>query len=49
MSHIQFHGGTSFHDATTGLIWAENQVSLGAAKTLMAKEHLNNGYGYWML
>ncbi len=37
-SHNQFHGGTLFHDAATGLIWAENQVSLGAGETLMAKE-----------
>ncbi len=27
-----------FHDAATGLIWAENQVFLGAGETLMAKE-----------
>ncbi len=33
----QFHGITIFHDAT-GLIWAENQVSLGAVENLMAKE-----------
>ncbi len=25
--HNQFHGGTLFHDAVTGIIWAENQVS----------------------
>ncbi len=37
-SHNQFHGGTLFYDAATGLIWAENQVSLGAGETLMAKE-----------
>ncbi len=35
----QFHGGTLFHDTATGLIWAENQVSLGAGETLLAKEH----------
>ena len=32
--HNQFHGCTLF----LGLIWAENQVSLGAGETLMAKE-----------
>ncbi len=37
-SHNQFHGGTIFHDAATGLVWAENQFSLGAGKTLMAKK-----------
>ncbi len=36
--HNQFHDGTLFHDAATVIIWAENQVSLGAGKTLMAKE-----------
>ncbi len=35
--HNQFHGGTLFHDAVTGFIWAKNKVSLGAGKTLMAK------------
>ncbi len=35
--HDQYHGGTLFHDADTGLIWAENQVSLGARETLRAK------------
>ncbi len=32
------NGGTLFHNAATGLIWAENHVSLGAGKTLMVKE-----------
>ncbi len=36
--HNLFHGDTNFHDAATGLIWAENQVSLGAGEALMAKE-----------
>ncbi len=38
--HNQFHGGTLFHDVPTGLIWAENQVSLGAGDALRAKECL---------
>ncbi len=33
-----------FHDGATCLIWAENQVSLGAGESLMAKDALNNGY-----
>ena len=33
-----FHGGTIFRDAATGIIWIENQVSLGANETVMAKE-----------
>ncbi len=37
--HNQFDGGTLFHGAVTSLIWAENQVSIGAGETLMAKEH----------
>ena len=34
----RFHGGTIFNDAATGLIWVENQVSLGAGETILAKE-----------
>ncbi len=37
--HKKFHGWTLFHDAATGLIWAESQFSCGAGETLMAKEH----------
>ena len=33
----QYHGGTIFNDAATGIIWAENQVSLGAGKTILSK------------
>ena len=36
-SHQRFHGGTIFKDAATGIIWIENQVSLGANETVMAK------------
>ncbi len=36
--HNQFHDSTLFHDTATGLICAENQVSLRAGETLMAKE-----------
>ncbi len=32
-----FQGGTIFHDAASGLIWVENQVYLGAKKTVMGK------------
>lgn len=34
----RFHGGTIFNDAATGILWVENQVSLGAGKTILAKE-----------
>ncbi len=40
--HNQCHGGILLHDAPTGLILAENQVSLGACETLMAKECFEN-------
>ncbi len=33
-----FHGGTLFHDAATGLIWAENQFLPGAGEALIARE-----------
>jgi hypothetical protein len=32
-----FQGGTIFIDAASGLIWVENQVSLGANKIVMGK------------
>jgi hypothetical protein len=34
----RFHGGTIYNDAASGLIWVENQVSLGASETIMSKE-----------
>ena len=34
----RYHGGTIFNDAASGIIWVENQVSLGAGETIMAKE-----------
>ncbi len=34
----RFHGGTIYNDAASGLIWVENQVSLGASETNMGKE-----------
>ena len=34
----RFHGGTIYNNATSGLIWVENQVSLGASETIMGKE-----------
>ncbi len=37
--HDWFHGGTIFHDnVATSLIWAKNQVLLGARETLMVME-----------
>ncbi len=38
LPHNQFYGGTMFHDAATGLVLAENQVSFRAGETLMANE-----------
>jgi hypothetical protein len=32
-----FWGGTIYNDAASGLIWVENQVSLGANETVMGK------------
>ncbi len=38
--HIgRFHGGTIYNNDASGLIWVENQVSLGASETIMGKEH----------
>ena len=33
----RFHCGTIYNDAASGLIWVENQVSLGANKTIVGK------------
>jgi hypothetical protein len=33
----RFNGGTIYNDAASGLIWVENQVSLGASETIMGK------------
>ena len=33
-----FHGGTIFNNAAIGVIWVENQVTLGTGDTLIAKE-----------
>ena len=33
----RYHGGTIFNDAATGIIWVENQISLGAGETIMSK------------
>ena len=35
--HNRFHGGTIYNDAVSGLIWVENQVSLGANETVLGK------------
>jgi hypothetical protein len=34
----RFHDGTIYNDAASGLIWVENQVSLGTSETIMGKE-----------
>ena len=34
----RFHGGTIYNDAASGLIWVENQVSLGSSEIIMGKE-----------
>ena len=39
----RFHGGTIYNDAAYGLIWVENQVSLGANETLLGNRDLNSG------
>jgi hypothetical protein len=36
--YSKFNGGTIYNDAASGLIWVENQVSLGASETIMGKE-----------
>ena len=33
-----YQGGTIYNDSASGLIWVENQVSLGASETIMGKE-----------
>jgi hypothetical protein len=37
-TNSRFNGGPIYNDATSGLIWVENQVSLGASETIMGKE-----------
>ena len=34
----KYHGGTIFEDAASGIIWIENQVSLGAFETIGSKQ-----------
>jgi len=36
-SDRRYQGGTIYNDAASGLIWVENQVSLGANETVMGK------------
>ena len=36
-ANSRFNGGTIYNDAASGLIWVENQVSLGASETIMGK------------
>ena len=37
-SGSRFNGGTIYNDAASGLIWVENQVSLGTSETIMGKQ-----------
>ena len=37
--NCRFNGGTIYNDAASGLIWVENQVSLGASETIMSICH----------
>ena len=37
-TNSRLNGGTIYNDAASGLIWVENQVSLGANETIMGKE-----------
>ena len=37
-SFYNLHGGTLYIYAATGIIWVENQVSLGASETVLGKE-----------
>ena len=39
-----FHGGTIYNDAASGLIWVENQVSLGAKETVLG----NSRFEEWL-
>ncbi len=40
-----FKGGIIYNDAALGLIWVENQVSLGENQTVMGKACLSRGFG----
>ena len=42
----RFNGGTIYNDAASGLIWVENQVSLGASETIMGKERFEQWLYY---
>ena len=37
----RFHRSTIYNDAASGLIWVENQVSLGEEKTIVGKARFN--------
>ena len=36
----RYHGGTINQYAASGIIWVQNQVSLGHDKTVMGNQHL---------
>ncbi len=40
----RFQGSTIFNDAASGLIWVENQVSIGANKMVMGKAVSSSGF-----
>ena len=35
----RFHSGTIYNNAASGLIWVENQVSLGVKETIVGKDY----------
>ena len=37
-SYFIFYGVNFYNDATTGIIWIENQVSLGSSETVLVEE-----------
>ena len=39
-SGSRFNGMTIYNDAASGIIWVENQVSLGTSETIMGKERV---------
>ncbi len=41
-----FQGSTIYNDAASGMIWVENQISLGANETVMGKAHFKQWLWY---
>ena len=42
-SYNKYQGGTSYNDGFSGLIYVNNQVSLGASETIVGRLGLRNG------